>query len=70
MGDVPIRLGVYDFLGRHRVAVINGRGVSGWSAVIWDGLYGDGMLLSPGLYVLRLEVQADSGYTRMKGLFL
>ena len=54
--DVPIRLGVYDISGRHRGAVINSRGVSGRSAVIWDVLDRDGMLLSLGLYVLRLEV--------------
>ncbi len=61
LGDVPVQLGVFDLSGRYRGAVVDGNGVSGRSTVIWDGLDGDGRLLSPGLYVLRLEVQADSG---------
>lgn len=61
LGDVPVQLGVFDLSGRHRGTVIDGNGVSGRSTVKWDGLDGDGMLLSPGLYILRLEVQADSG---------
>ena len=60
LGDVPVRLGVFDLSGRYRGAV-DGNGVSGRSTVIWDGLDGDGRLLNPGLCVLRLEVQADSG---------
>ena len=57
-GSVPIEIGVYDLSGR-RVTRIVSAGASGKFSEAWDGTDGDGTLLPPGLYVIRMAVTSD-----------
>ncbi|MBI2505874.1 MAG: gliding motility-associated C-terminal domain-containing protein [Candidatus Latescibacteria bacterium] len=60
-GGVPVSLEVFDLSGRQRAQVFAGPQVSGRSAQWWDGTDGEGRVLEPGLYILRLKVEADKG---------
>jgi flagellar hook assembly protein FlgD len=60
-GKVPAAIGVYDLSGRKVSEIGVGAGpVSGLFRVEWDGA-GEGGTLPPGLYLLQLEVEADTG---------
>ena len=60
-GEVPAALGIYDLSGRKVGEVGTGAGpVSGLFRVEWDGS-GERGTLPPGLYLLQLEVEADTG---------
>ena len=60
-GEVPAAIGVYDLSGRKVSEIGTGTGpVSGLFRVEWDGA-GEGGTLPPGLYLLQLEVDADTG---------
>ncbi len=60
-GGVPVRIAVHDLAGRTLGRVVDDMASSGRTIVSWDGRSADGSLLGPGVYVLRLEVDADSG---------
>ena len=60
-GDVPVAIGVYDLAGRKLVEVLEGSSSSGRSTSTWDGRDALNELLPPGLYLLRVEVEADNG---------
>jgi hypothetical protein len=61
VGSVPVWLGIYELSGRRVGAVEGGTRASGRFALKWDGRGERGGLLPPGIYVLRLEVEADKG---------
>ncbi len=68
-GAVPLTIRVCDLAGR-RVAVLE-RGKSGQSGLdhaVWDGRDGRGVLVPAGLYVLELQVEADSVVERRQRL--
>ena len=68
-GAVPLTIRVCDLAGR-RVAVLE-RGKSGQSGLdhaVWDGRDGRGALVPAGLYVLELQVEADSVAERRQRL--
>ena len=58
---VPVRVAVHDLTGRTLERLVDGVASSGRTVASWDGRSGDGSLLGPGVYLLRLEVDADSG---------
>ncbi|MSR83397.1 MAG: hypothetical protein EXS58_10815 [Candidatus Latescibacteria bacterium] len=60
-GGVPVSLEVFDLSGRQRAQVYADRQVSGRSEHLWDGTDGQGRVLAPGLYIVRLKVEADKG---------
>ena len=60
-GDVPVAIGVYDLSGTKLVDVLEGSSSSGRSTSTWDGRDAWEELLPPGLYLLRVEVEADNG---------
>ena len=64
-GQVPVRIDVYDLSGRLLAKVYRGTAASGRFVVEWNGRDGSDELLSPGLYLLRLEVETDEGTDRM-----
>ena len=64
-GQVPVAIDVYDLSGRLLAKVYRGTAASGRFSARWDGRDGSGELLSPGLYLLRLEVETDEGTDRM-----
>jgi hypothetical protein len=57
----PVSVVVYDLAGRPLKVVYSGHDVSRSFARLWDGTGDDGQKLPPGLYVVRLEVDADTG---------
>ena len=67
-GAVPVSIAVYDLTGRQVGGVgPGGSAVSGPSSVSWDGT-GDQGRLAPGLYLLQLEVETDTGRDRAQRL--
>ena len=58
---VPVRVAVHDLTGCTLERLVDGVASSGRTVASWDGRSGDGSLLGPGVYLLRLEVDADSG---------
>ena len=59
VGEVPVRMTVYDLVGRtvwrtSRVSLPIGR-----HAVSWDGKDDEGTLVPPGVYVVRIRVEGD-----------
>jgi hypothetical protein len=60
-GSVPVALDLYDLSGRRVGGVYRGTAASGRFALGWDGVLADGSVVSPGLYLLRLQVDSDRG---------
>jgi hypothetical protein len=58
-GAVPVVVGVYDLAGRRVAEAARATAASGRYTAAWDGRDPSGAVLPPGLYLLRLEVQAD-----------
>ena len=58
-GGVPVALEVFNLAGVRVADIAVDAGVSGRFSAIWDGRDDQARLLSPGLYLLRLEVEAD-----------
>ena len=57
----PIRIEVYDLLGGRRRQITDRRvNASGAHSVIWDGRDDVGRLVPPGVYLVRVRVDADS----------
>ena len=68
-GGAPARIAVYDLSGRQVGEILgDDGGSSGLSQARWDGRDGGGALVAPGLYVLQLEIEADSGADRNQRL--
>ena len=61
VGAVPVVVGVYDLSGRQRVEAYRGEVSSGRFSTMWDGRDAQGNVLPPGIYILRLDVEADKG---------
>jgi hypothetical protein len=61
VGAVPVKAEVYDLSGRSLGVVLSDQMASGRFSAQWDGRDSSGKLLPPGLYLLRLSVEADKG---------
>ncbi|NKB71319.1 MAG: hypothetical protein GKR89_29955 [Candidatus Latescibacteria bacterium] len=61
VGGVQVEVKVYDLAGRSLGTVFQDQAASGEFIATWDGRDGGGQLLPPGLYIVRLEVDADQG---------
>ena len=59
--DQAVKMSIYDLSGRlvHRV-VEEREDARGQYEILWDGSAGSGNMVSPGIYLLSLEVEADS----------
>ena len=55
----PVSLAVFDLAGARVADIAVDAGTSGRFSATWDGRDEQARLLSPGLYLLRLEVEAD-----------
>ncbi len=60
-GGVPVRVEIYDLAGRSLGRVLQSTADSGRAMMQWSGRAGNGSVLVPGMYILRFEVEADSG---------
>lgn len=60
-GAVPVMLDLYDLSGRWVGVVDRGTAASGRVELRWNGRLADGSVATPGLYLLRLEVESDQG---------
>ncbi len=58
---VPVSAVVYDLAGRRRKVVYSGLDGSGRFGRPWDGTDDAGRTLPPGLYLVRVEIDADTG---------
>jgi hypothetical protein len=61
VGAVPVQAELYDLSGRSLGIVLDEQTASGRFSAQWDGRDRRGNLLPPGLYLLRLSVEADKG---------
>lgn len=61
IADVPVSLKVYDLTGKQAAELSVENNQSGRHLVSWDGRNAQGEHLPPGLYVLQVEVETDSG---------
>ena len=59
VGAVPVQVEIFDLSGRSLGVVWREPAASGRFSVAWDGRDGDGALLPPGLYLVRLRVESD-----------
>ena len=61
VGDVPATVEVYDLSGR-KLGSVPAAGVeSGRFTTEWNGRDEEGKVLPPGMYILRLQIEADRG---------
>jgi hypothetical protein len=67
-GGTPTRIGVYDLSGRQVSTVFSALRESGLFHAAWDGTNAQGTLVTPGLYLLQLEVEADRSQDRIQRL--
>ena len=58
-GAVPVELNVFNLAGQRVAEIAVDAGTSGRFSASWDGTDGSDRLLPPGLYLLRLKVEAD-----------
>ena len=58
-GAVPVELDVFNLAGQRVAEIAVDTGTSGRFSASWDGTDGSDRLLPPGLYLLRLKVEAD-----------
>ena len=58
---VAVQVLLYDLSGRFLGQVYRGEAASGRFSTTWTGRDQNGALLAPGLYILRLKVDADKG---------
>ena len=58
---VPVSAAVYDLAGQRRRLIYSGLDGSGRYDRAWDGTDDTGRRLPPGLYVVRVEIEADTG---------
>ena len=68
-GHVPVTVGVYDLAGSQVAQIAAGSGGSGRFTATWDGRGESDQLLPPGIYLLSVEVEADTGtYTAVSSV--
>ena len=60
-GAVPVRAELYDLSGRSLGVVVEETAASGRFTTQWNGRDASGNTMAPGLYILRLSVDADKG---------
>jgi hypothetical protein len=60
-GTAPILVEVYDLTGSYIKALYVGMDSSGRYQQVWDGTDASGNRLSPGIYLVRVTIEADSG---------
>ena len=61
VGAVSVTVDLYDLSGRKLGRVFDGVAASGRFVAVWDGRDEAGHLLAPGLYIMRLAIDADQG---------
>lgn len=61
LNPVPLELTIYDLAGRPLRQLQRASGLNGPQRVEWDGQDDHGQLVPPGLYLLRLSVDTDTG---------
>ena len=61
LAAVPVELTVHDLTGRHVRSLVEGGQVNGPQNVAWDGRDGGGKLVPPGIYLVRLQIDTDTG---------
>jgi hypothetical protein len=61
VGTVPVRVELFDLSGRSLGPVVEEASASGRFSGLWDGRDGSGRAMVPGLYIVRLSVEADKG---------
>ena len=62
-----LRVEVRDLSGRHCAAILDAEAAAGPYALQWDARDGQGKLVPPGLYLIRVEVGVDRGtFTRLE----
>lgn len=61
LNPVPVKMILYDLSGRMVRRLQTGDVVNGPQTVTWDGRDAGGQLVPPGLYLLRLSVDTDTG---------
>ena len=64
----PVRVEVYDLAGRLVCPVYEGMERDGVHLHRWDGRDGDGRLVPPGMYLYRIELDADVGRQSVAGI--
>ena len=55
--DTPVRLAVYDLVGRLVCVLVDGTMEAGTHSVAWDGKDGSGRNVGSGVYVCRIDVR-------------
>ena len=55
----PLQLRVFDLSGR-LMRAIDREAMAGAQGFVWDGRDGEGRLVSPGIYLLRMELEGDA----------
>ena len=63
--SAPVRLDIYDLLGRRVRRVLDGPAIAGETRVAWDGTDAAGRRLGPGVYLARLEFLGVSKSIRL-----
>lgn len=58
---VPLRAEIYNLAGQRVRQLRGGPGTSAFYQLVWDGRDEQGQLAAPGLYIVRIVVEADSG---------
>ncbi len=66
VGPVPIQVEIYDLSGRSLGVVWSDAKGSGRHSVQWNGHDQNGNLITPGIYVLQMSVEADTGVDTKK----
>ena len=61
LSQVPADLIVYDLAGRPVRNLKKSGALNGPQQAIWDGLDENGATVPPGLYILRLSIETDTG---------
>ena len=65
--EVPLSLEIFDLSGRRVRVLHEGLQQSGYFSFSWDGRDGNQDLMPPGIYVYRLEVEAEKGRDQQTG---
>ena len=61
IGGTPVSVQIYDLAGSLRRVLYSDLDISGRYQRIWDGADDNGQMVSPGVYLVRVEVAADTG---------
>ena len=61
IGGTPVSVQIYDLAGRLRRVIYSDLDISGRYQRVWDGADDNGQMVSPGVYLVRVEVATDTG---------